>query len=105
MRVWFSTHLRAYTRGEEAELGPLPTVAAVVDELDRRYPGLKFRIVDEQDSIREHIVIFRNAEQVRALDEPLDPTDRLRILGALSGGQRAEAVSGRPARPPGRPAS
>jgi len=86
MRVWFSTHLRAYTGGPETEVDDLPTVAAVLDELDRRYPGLKFRIVDEQDQIREHIVIFRNAEQVRQLKEPVGATDRLRIIGALSGG-------------------
>ena len=85
MRVWFSTHLRAYTGGAETEVDA-PTVGALVDELDRRHPGLKFRIVDEQDRIREHIVIFRNAEQVRELSVPLDEGDRLRIMGALSGG-------------------
>ena len=85
MRVWFSTHLRAYTGGAETE-ADAPTVAALVDELDRRHPGLKFRIVDEHDRIREHIVIFRNAEQVRELSAPLAASDRLRIMGALSGG-------------------
>ena len=55
-------------------------------ELDRRHPGFKFRIVDELEQIREHIVIFRNAEQVRDLREPLGAGDRLRIMGALSGG-------------------
>jgi molybdopterin converting factor small subunit len=85
MRVWFSTHLRAYTGGAETEVDA-PTVGALVDELDRRHPGLKFRIVDEQDRIREHIVIFRNAEQVRELSTPLAAADRLRIMGALSGG-------------------
>ena len=86
MRVWFSTHLRAYTGGAETEVDAPPTVLALVDELDRRHPGLKFRIVDEQDRIRDHIVIFRNAEQVRDLSAPLAATDRLRIMGALSGG-------------------
>ena len=86
MRVWFSTHLRAYTGGAETDVEAKPTVAALVDELERRYPGLKFRIVDEQDQIREHIAIFKNAEQVRQLGEPLVATDSLRIIGALSGG-------------------
>jgi molybdopterin synthase sulfur carrier subunit len=86
MRVWFSTHLRAYTGGAETEVDDAPTVLAVVDELDRRHPGLKFRIVDEHDQIREHIIMFRNTEQVRDLREALGPGDRLRIMGALSGG-------------------
>jgi molybdopterin converting factor small subunit len=85
VRVWFSTHLRAYTGSAEVDV-EAPTVAALMDELERRYPGLKFRIVDEQDRIREHIVIFRNAEQVRDLRQPLTEADRLRIMGALSGG-------------------
>ena len=85
MRVWFSTHLRAYTGRAETDVDA-PSVGALVDELDRRHPGLKFRIVDEQDRIREHIVIFRNAEQVRELSAPLEVGDRLRIMGARSGG-------------------
>jgi molybdopterin converting factor small subunit len=85
VRVWFSTHLRAYTGGPETDVEG-PTIAAVLDELDRRHPGFKFRIVDEQDRIREHIIIFRNAEQVRTLGEPVAASDKLRIMGALSGG-------------------
>ena len=85
MRVWFSTHLRAYTGGAETDV-EAPTVSALLDELERRHPGLKFRIIDEHDQIREHIVIFQNAEQVRELSAPLAATDRVRIMGALSGG-------------------
>lgn len=85
MRVWFSTHLRAYTGGAEVE-APGETLADLLHELDRRYPGLKFRIVDEQDGIREHILVFVNKEQVPDLSRPLEPTDHVRIIGALSGG-------------------
>jgi molybdopterin converting factor small subunit len=86
VKVWFSTHLRAYTGGAETEVEASPTVGAVVDQLDRRYPGLKFRIVDEQDRIRQHLAIFRNKDQVPDLRAPLAPTDSLRIIGAISGG-------------------
>jgi len=85
MHVWFSTHLRAYTGGAETEVDGA-TVMAVVDELERRHRGFKFRIVDEQDRIREHIIIFRNQEQVKDLREAVAPTDKLRLMGALSGG-------------------
>jgi molybdopterin converting factor small subunit len=85
VKVWFSTHLRAYTGGAETEVDA-PTVLAVVDELERRHPGFKFRILDEHDQIREHIIIFRNKEQVRDLRAPVAPTDHLRMMGALSGG-------------------
>ena len=85
MRVWFSTHLRAYTGGAETEVDA-PTVLAVVDELNRRHPGLKFRILDEHDQIREHIILFRNAEQIHDMSTPLTANDHIRIMGALSGG-------------------
>ena len=85
MKVWFSTHLRAYTNCTETE-AEADSVSALVDELDRRYKGLKFRIVDEQDRIRDHIAVFVNTEQARELSVPLKPTDSVRIIGALSGG-------------------
>lgn len=86
MKVSFSTHLRAYTGGAETEVDGPDTVGALVDELERRHKGLKFRIVDEQDRIREHIAVFVNTEQARVLSVSLKPTDSVRIIGALSGG-------------------
>jgi molybdopterin converting factor small subunit len=62
------------------------TVAEVLSALDRRYPGLRFRIITEQDTIREHIRIFVNAEQVRDLSVALRPDDQIHIICALSGG-------------------
>ena len=47
---------------------------------------MRFRMIDEQDSIRRHIRIFVNGDQVRALDLPLRNSDEVLILQALSGG-------------------
>ena len=55
-------------------------------DLDRRYPGLRFQIVDEQDGLRPHVKFFVNKAQVRGLDAPLRPTDEVHIFQALSGG-------------------
>jgi molybdopterin converting factor small subunit len=62
------------------------TIAGLLADLDRRYPGLRFRMIDEQDSIRPHIRIFVNREQVRELAAPLRPSDEVQIFQALSGG-------------------
>jgi molybdopterin converting factor small subunit len=43
-------------------------------------------MIDEQDRIRRHIRIFVNGEQVRALSQPLNATDEVIIVQALSGG-------------------
>lgn len=61
-------------------------VGEVLNDLDRQFTGIRFRIVDEQDRIRRHLRIFINEEQTYALKTMLKPDDRLLILGALSGG-------------------
>jgi molybdopterin converting factor small subunit len=78
--------LRDYTGGR-AEVGAAgDTLAAVLADLDRRHPGVRFRIVDEHDRIRPHIWIFIGARMARAITEPLAPGEPIRIVAALSGG-------------------
>jgi len=85
MRVYIPTPLRTYTRQDRVDARGA-TLADLLGELDRRYPGLRFRIVDEQDSIRPHIKVFINQEQARLLGAPLRPADEVHIICALSGG-------------------
>ena len=86
MKVLIPTPLRSYT-GERSEVeAEGVTLAEVLADLDRRYPGIRFRMIDEQGAIRPHVRIFVNREQVRRLDVPLEPSDEVQILQALSGG-------------------
>ncbi len=85
MKVLIPTPLRSYTKAGEVEAAGA-TLAEVVADLDRRYPGLRFRMVDEQDAVRPHIRVFVNGEQVFELSHRLRPTDALQIVQALSGG-------------------
>ena len=62
------------------------TLGAVLDALDALYPGLRFRIVDEQDRIRPHIRFVVREEFAQTLDLPLEPGDEVQIICALSGG-------------------
>jgi molybdopterin converting factor small subunit len=55
-------------------------------DLERQYPGIRFRMVDEQDAIRRHMRIFVNGEEARTLDLALADTDDVSIVQALSGG-------------------
>ena len=85
MKVLIPGALRSYTdRGEVEAHGA--TVAAVLVELERQYPGIRFRMIDEQDRIRRHIRLFVNGEQVREISQPLNAQDELVIVQALSGG-------------------
>jgi len=86
MKVLLPTPLADYTahrREVEAEGHDLVEVLA---DLDRRYPGIRFRIIDEQDAIRPHIKIFVNRAQVRSIASPLSAGDEVLVVAALSGG-------------------
>jgi molybdopterin converting factor small subunit len=85
MKVLIPSALRSYTEHGEAEASGA-TLAALLADLDRRYPGIRFRMIDEQDRIRRHIRIFVNGGQVRDLSQPLAATDEVVIVQALSGG-------------------
>ena len=86
MNVLIPTPLRSYT-GERHEVQAVGgTLGELLDDLDRRYPGIRFRMIDEQDGIRRHIRIFVNGEQVRALGARLGAADEVMIVQALSGG-------------------
>jgi sulfur-carrier protein len=85
MKVLIPGALRSYTESSET-VAAGATLSAVLADLDRQYPGIRFRMIDEQDRIRRHIRIFVNGEQARDLSQPLRVTDEVVIVQALSGG-------------------
>jgi hypothetical protein len=79
--------LRSYTKGvETVEVATAATLGDVLNTLDTRFPGLRFRIVDEQSAIRPHIKLFVDGVLARNLSVPLASAGELMIVGALSGG-------------------
>lgn len=87
--VRFTSHLSKFFPG----LGPTAvagrTVAEVVAELDRRYPGLADYIVDDQGSLRKHVNIFVGDRLVHdrvGLQDAVGDGDELYVMQALSGG-------------------
>ena len=85
MQVLIPGALRSYTQASHVEAGG-DTLDALFDELDRRYPGLRFRVVDEQRQLRPNMRLFVNGLGVRDLDHPLQPDDFVAVVLALSGG-------------------
>ncbi len=86
MRVAVPTPLRSYTSGRGEVEASGGTVAELLTSLDAAFPGMRFRMIDEQDRIRRHIRLFVNGERVERLDFPLSAADEVQILCALSGG-------------------
>jgi sulfur-carrier protein len=86
VKVFIPTPLRSYT-GDRSEVEASgATIAQVLADLDRNYPGIRFRMIDEQDAIRRHIRIWVNKDEARALDIPVTERDEVIIFQALSGG-------------------
>ena len=85
MKVLIPGALRSYTRAAEVEAEGA-TLQALFADLDRRYPGLRFRVVDEQALLRPNMRLFVNGVGVRDLGQALQPDDFVAIVLALSGG-------------------
>jgi sulfur-carrier protein len=85
VKVLIPSPLRSYTRARAVEAAGA-TLGELLAELDRRYPGLRFRMIDEQDRMRRHVRFFVNGEQTFDLALALRPTDEVQIVQALSGG-------------------
>lgn len=85
MKVLIPTPLRSYTRAREVDASG-STMGELLADLDHRFPGFRFRVIDEQDRMRPHMRFFVNGEQVFDLSRPLRSTDDVQIVQALSGG-------------------
>lgn len=86
MIVCIPSQLRDYTGGRVQVEARGATLAELLADLERQHPGIRFRMIDEQDAIRRHVRIFVNRELVRDLSAALAANDEVVIAGALSGG-------------------
>jgi len=86
MNIFIPSPLRSYTREKSRVEARGDTLASLLENLNQKYPGIRFRIIDEQEQIRAHIKIFVNREQAQSLAIPLQKNDEVLILCALSGG-------------------
>lgn len=85
MKVLIPGALRSYTGAAHVQAEGA-TLDALFDDLDRRYPGLRFRVVDEQGLLRPNMRLFVNGLGVRNLGHVLEPDDYVAVVLALSGG-------------------
>lgn len=78
--------LYAYTKGQADVDAGGATLGDLLADLDRRYPGLRHRVIDEKDRVRPTILFYVGTEIVRDLTRPVGPGDEVHIIAALSGG-------------------
>ncbi len=86
MNVRIPSPLRSYTNQVSTVKADGATIRDVLADLDRQFPGLRFRVVDEQGQLRQHMRVFVNEDVVRDLDFALSPGDDVTLMQGLSGG-------------------
>jgi molybdopterin synthase sulfur carrier subunit len=84
--VKIASPLRSYTGGQNTVEASGSSVADVLADLERRYTGMRFRMIDEQNRVRQHIRIFVNTDEAKTLNEPVSDGDTVHLICALSGG-------------------
>jgi sulfur-carrier protein len=84
--VRIASPLHSYTAGAAAVEAAGGTLAEVLGELERRFPGIRFRMIDEHSRIRPHLRFFVNSDEARDLTVPVRGGDTVHVICALSGG-------------------
>ena len=87
--VRIPTILRTYTGGESEVSAEGETLAAVLDDLDARYPGIKGRVLDEAGALRRFVNVYVGNDDVRFLQDLQTPTPdgtQVSVIPAVAGG-------------------
>ena len=85
MLVHVSSVLHPYTGGRAQVEASGTTILEVLADLDRQFPGLRFRVLDEQERLRPHVRVFVGMEQEKDLHAQVRAQE-IHLLHALSGG-------------------
>jgi len=86
VKVLLPTPLAEYTGHRREVEAEGATLDELFNDLDHRFPGLRFRVIDEQGAIRPHIKVFVNRVQAPSIGAPLGRGDEILVVAALSGG-------------------
>uniref|UniRef100_A0A832GLW2 MoaD/ThiS family protein n=1 Tax=Caldimicrobium thiodismutans TaxID=1653476 RepID=A0A832GLW2_9BACT len=89
VKVRIPTPLLSLTQGQREVEAEGATLKELIEDLERKYPGLKERLCDEEGNIRRFINFFVNDEDIRFLqgeETPLKPGDVVSIVPAIAGG-------------------
>jgi molybdopterin synthase sulfur carrier subunit len=87
--VRIPTPLRSLTKGAAEVQASGGTVADIITDLDRQFPGLRDRLIDESGALRRFINVYVNEEDIRFLDgdrTALKAGDQVSIVPAIAGG-------------------
>jgi sulfur-carrier protein len=91
IQVRIPTPLRKLTGGAESVAASGTTIAAIMQDLESRHPGLKERICDDNGKVRRFVNVYVNGDDIRFLDNletAVKEGDEISIVPAIAGGGR-----------------
>ncbi len=89
VKVRIPTPLRKITKDQDEVTAEGGTIAEVIEDLEKNYPGIKERICEPDGSLRRFVNLYLNDEDIRFmdnLDTPVKDNDELSIIPAIAGG-------------------
>ena len=81
--------LRRLSEGEVTVAVEATDIGSAIDALDRRYPGFKDRLLDQNGELRQFVNVYLNDEDVRlgpGLKTKVSEKDEISIVPAVAGG-------------------
>jgi sulfur-carrier protein len=89
IRVRVPTPLRRFTAGSDEVAAAGDSIRAVIEDLERRHPGISERLLDEKGDLRRFVNIYLNGDDIRFLDQlnsKVKDGDDVSIVPAIAGG-------------------
>ena len=87
--VRIPTPLQEFTQQQDAVEIEGGSVKAVLDDLDRRFAGIRQRLYDDEGKLRRFVNIYVNQEDIRFLqgeETAVSDGDEVSIVPAIAGG-------------------
>jgi len=83
------TPLRRVTNGADKITVESGSIVEIIGSLDREFPGIKARLCDDNDELRNFVNMYINGEDIRFLDgmkSSVNSGDEVSIVPAVAGG-------------------
>ncbi|HVA78864.1 MAG TPA: ubiquitin-like small modifier protein 1 [Candidatus Binataceae bacterium] len=90
IRVRVPTPLRRFTAGVDEVPAEGASIRLVLEDLERRHPGMRERLLDDKGEIRRFVNIYLNGDDIRFLDSlnsKVKDGDDISIVPAIAGGR------------------
>lgn len=87
--VRIPTPLRKLTNDQEVVEASADTIGSLIEELEKNFPGIKERLLDESGDVRRFVNVYVNEEDIRFLDNQstaVKEGDEISIIPAIAGG-------------------